>query len=126
LNKRNIIVYVAGPYRGNISHNIDIARVHAKEIWKAGYTAICPHTNTAYFDNIIEDDEFLIGDIEILKRCDCIYLLPDYWKSSGTKEEIKIALQNLTPIFLFSQNWDKDIYNHFKRKENENKNPDSR
>jgi len=85
------LVYVAGPYRGDIDANIEHAREAAQRLWSLGYAVVCPHLNTAHFDGLIPDEEFLAGDLEILKRCDAIYMLHNWHKSVGSCEEYRLA-----------------------------------
>jgi hypothetical protein len=95
------IAYVAGPYRGKskiklihkwqVIFNIIRARDVAKELWKQGYAVICPHSNTALFDGIVPDEVVLDGDIEILKRCDLIVMIPGWRQSTGSLNELRIA-----------------------------------
>jgi nucleoside 2-deoxyribosyltransferase len=105
------IAYVAGPYRGKskiwiinklqVVRNIIRARKVAKELWKKGYAAICPHSNTALFDGIAPDKAFLNGDIEILKRCDLVVLVGDWLKSSGTRNEVTMAYDYNIPVYIW-------------------------
>lgn len=96
------IAYVAGPYRAKsklgIIKNIIAARKVAKELWKLGYVAICPHSNSGLFSGISEEI-FLEGDIEILKRCDVVVLVPGWESSTGTMNEIGIAVSNNMPVY---------------------------
>lgn len=95
------IAYVAGPYRADsivgIIKNIIAARKIAKELWKMGYVVICPHSNSGLFSGISEE-VFLDGDIAILKRCDLVVLVPGWESSSGTINEIEIAIGNNIPV----------------------------
>jgi hypothetical protein len=105
------IAYVAGPYRGKskvwlinrlqIIRNIMRARKVSKELWKRGYAVICPHSNTALFDGVAPDKCFLDGDIEILKRCDLVVLVRDWYKSSSTRNEIDIARSSGIPVYVW-------------------------
>ena len=95
------LVYVAGPYRGKsrnklinklqVIRNIIEARMVARDLWKQGYAVICPHSNTALFDGSVPDETVLKGDIEILSKCDLVVLIKNWYKSSGTKDEIEFA-----------------------------------
>lgn len=101
------IAYVAGPYRAKtklgIIKNIMAARKIAKELWKLGYSVICPHSNSGLFSGIPEEI-FLEGDIEILKKCDVVVLVPGWENSSGTMNEIQIAAANNIAIFEWEDN----------------------
>jgi hypothetical protein len=92
------VIFISGPYRGNISNNIQHARMAAIKLWKEGWAVICPHMNTAHFDGLCPDETWLKGDLEILKRCDAIYVLKGWNESIGTKKEIERAI-----------NWGKEI-----------------
>ena len=46
------------------------------------------------------DEKFLAGDLEILKRCDAIYMLSNYLDSKGAKEELKFAYEQGKEIYF--------------------------
>ena len=89
------LIFVSGPYRAPTKQGIDAniyAAMHAaKELWKSGFAVICPHANTANFDGIVPDEIFLEGDLEILRRCDCIFMMANYKNSLGACGELRIA-----------------------------------
>jgi hypothetical protein len=85
------IVFISGPYRGDIKANIEHARQAAIRLWSRGEVVICPHLNTAYFDGIAPDEHFLRGDLEILSRCNSIYMLKGWTQSEGAQDELKLA-----------------------------------
>lgn len=91
------LVFISGAYRNGdwqgIEYNIQHAKREAIKLWKAGYAVICPHLNTAHFDGLCEDDVWLEGDLEILKRCDIVYFLNNWQNSSGAKIEYDVALK---------------------------------
>jgi hypothetical protein len=90
------LIFVSGAYRAKdkigVSKNIKLAREASKKLWQQGYAVICPHMNTAHFDGICPDDYFLDGDIEMMIRCDAVYLLKNWEESEGAREEHNIAL----------------------------------
>ena len=90
------VAYIAGAYRGDgmpdtIYENITIARSYAKKYWQMGYAVFCPHMNTAFMDGACEDEIWLSGALEIMRRCDVLILLPGWEKSSGSVAELKEA-----------------------------------
>lgn len=98
-----MIVYLAGPYRADtprgIVENIQRAEKVALELWAAGYPTICPHKNTALFDGGAPDEVWLSGDLEILRRCDVLVLLPGWHESSGSVEEKILAKSLGIPVY---------------------------
>jgi cell division GTPase FtsZ len=85
------VVFVSGKYRGDIEINIAHAMRVAKELWQQGYIVICPHLNTAHFDGICTDNTWLQGYLEILARCDSIFMLRNWQESEGAKAELALA-----------------------------------
>ena len=89
------VAYIAGPYRGKthyeIEQNIRAAEAVAIKYWQLGYAVICPHKNTAHFDGLAPDEVWLKGDLEILKRCDLIVMVPGWEGSMGSRAEKELA-----------------------------------
>lgn len=98
------VIYVAGKYLGECDwetyNNIHHARLIAHKLWDEGWAVICPHANTAFFGRIGERDrsnptgdwrKWLNGDLEIISRCDAIYMLNNYKNSMGAKAELRRA-----------------------------------
>lgn len=91
------VIYVAGPYRSShgvwgIQQNIKAAARVARELWLMGFAPICPHTNTGLMDGPdIPDRTFLDGDLEQMRRCDLVVVLPGWQLSVGTQGEIAEA-----------------------------------
>jgi hypothetical protein len=92
------LAYVAGPYRARtivgIVVNILRARKVANKLWKMGYAVICPHSNSALFDGAAPVQNFLQGDLQMLKLCEVIVLVPGWERSSGTWDEVAYAVNN--------------------------------
>lgn len=95
------VVYVAGPYRAsNIIQqicNIRRARKYARLLWRRGIVALCPHSNSAFFDDI--DDIILPGCIELMLRCDAVLVIPNSDKSSGVRAEVAAAKHREMPVY---------------------------
>lgn len=96
------VVYLAGPYRAKtineIYENVQRARKDALRLWKLGYAVICPHMNTALMDGALPDNIWLDGDLEILHRCDAIYLMEGWESSIGTCKEVEFAKAHNIPV----------------------------
>lgn len=90
------VIFVSGAYRAptvkGIKDNIAHARREAIKLWQQGYAVITPHLNTAHFDGKCPDHVWLEGDLEILQRCDAIYMLSKWQNSEGARAEHDMAL----------------------------------
>lgn len=103
-----MIIYIAGKYSGTpeeIEENICAARRAAIEVWEAGYVAICPHLNTAHFEQDCKCsyEQYLIGDLQILARCDAAMFLPGWEESSGARQEHDYCLRNGISICYYKR-----------------------
>ena len=96
------VIYIAGPFRGPsawaIAQNIRAAETHALQVWRLGAVALCPHLNTANFQGALPDEVWLEGDLELVKRCDAVLLLPTWQASSGTRAERQFAINHHIPV----------------------------
>lgn len=85
--------YIAGPYGADepykIARNIMHARTEAEKMWLDGRAVICPHMNTAWFEG--PRQLYIDGDLEILSRCDGIFMLTGWESSEGAKGELDLA-----------------------------------
>lgn len=97
-----LLVYVAGPFRGASRwaeyQNIQKAEAVAWKVWEAGAVALCPHLNTAHFQNSLPDNVWLEGDIIMLERCDVMIMVEGWEKSVGATEERRIAIERNIPV----------------------------
>lgn len=97
------VVYIAGPYRSNtewgVVQNIRAAEELALKVWKLGAVALCPHKNTAFFGGAADDSVWLEGDLELLRRSDAVILVDGWENSSGTCEEVIVAVDAGIPVF---------------------------
>lgn len=99
-----IVVYIAGPFRAKsaweIEQNIRNAETMALAVWRAGGVALCPHTNTRFYQNAAPDEVWLRGDLELMVRCDVVLLTPNWNSSSGARAEREQAERWKMPIFV--------------------------
>ena len=95
------LAYIAGPYRakttGKIFQNIRHASNIALNWWNKGYAVICPHKNTAFFDGLADDNIWLRGDLEMIKRMDptkgdTVVMLTGWAESKGAIAEHNLAV----------------------------------
>lgn len=98
------VIYVAGPFRGpnswEIEENIRRAERLSLEVWRLGAAAVCPHTNTRFFQGAAPDDVWLDGDLAILAKCDGILMTSDWERSNGARAELRFAESRGIPSFL--------------------------
>ena len=91
------VIYVAGRYRAETDNgvweNINHARTEARKLWYKGWAVICPHMNTAFMGGDNDELMFIEGDLEIVRRCDAIYMLDGAHLSLGATEELKLAIE---------------------------------
>ena len=102
------LVYLAGPYSADaeegIWDNIKIATIWSIRLWSEGYAVLCPHLNTAGFHNYeteetgLNYDVWIAGDLEMLKRCDMMFVMPGWEESKGTQLEIGKATEWGIPV----------------------------
>lgn len=99
------VVYVAGPYRAHTRERVELNIAAAKHVGALaiakGWMPLIPHANTAGFEHLTQadDDFFLRGTLELMRRCDAVVLCPGWVASIGTRKEIEIAKSIGTPVY---------------------------
>jgi nucleoside 2-deoxyribosyltransferase len=117
------IAYVAGPYRDETIYGKIRNIRHAEEIslmlWSYGFVAICPHKNAEHFEGAydMDDQVFLDGDIEILKRCDFMVVVPGWRTSPGTQREIGVANAHRIPVLYWENETDRTVLRNYYRED---------
>lgn len=106
LNKRKIVVYVAGKFTDvdakSIRKHTRLALKTSAKLWDMGYTVICPHGNIGlemekYLKKTNYED-IMKGDFELISRCDVLFLLPNWKDSKGSTRERAYAMKHMMPI----------------------------
>jgi hypothetical protein len=97
------VIYIAGKYRGPtawaIEQNIRVAEDVAALVIRAGHMPLTPHKNTAHMEGLADDDFFLAGTMELLRRCDALLCVGNWRDSAGARAEVEEARQCQIPVF---------------------------
>jgi hypothetical protein len=99
------LIYTAGPYRAatpyDVRRNIERARDVAAALWRMGWAVVCPHANSAHLDGVVPEERFLEGDLEMLRRCDALVLIPGWHVSEGSRAEKAEAERHGIPVYVW-------------------------
>lgn len=89
------LIYVAGAYTGNVSEDIIKAEKASISLIRNGWHVFTPHKNTAGYENYVDllESTWIEENINILKRCDAVYVMDNWCTSSGTKEFVPDCAQ---------------------------------
>ena len=94
------LVYVAHPYindpEGNMKKIKKVMRWLRKQFPQICF--ISPLHNFSYAQDDDEEEEILSSCLELLSRCDYLYMFGDYENSTGCKKEIELAQKLLIPV----------------------------
>jgi hypothetical protein len=90
------LIYISGHYTADtdagIQANIDAAKVVAERLALRGLHFFCPHLNTYDMHRLPVFPQFWYDlDINILRRCDAIYIMTGWENSKGARWELKVA-----------------------------------
>jgi len=101
--RKKCLVYLSGPYSGEIEKNIAAAREVAIKLWEAGYWVICPHLNTAHFevDCKVGYQDYIDGDCRMIDGCDALVMLPNWAESRGAVIEKDHATGRGIPSYVW-------------------------
>lgn len=115
--KRIPLIYIAGPYRAEhpyqIQQNINNAWNLGVEICQLGYYPVIPHLSTMHMEGLGTAEFFIEATLEVMRRCDGVLVIPDYFTSKGTLGEIKEATKLGIPVFYNKH----DMHEYFMVKE---------
>lgn len=94
------LVYIAGPYRGNVEKNVAVAQAVGDRLAQAGVAFICPHSNGYPHEGLnLQQDYWLESTLEICSRCDATLVVGNFKESEGTWGEIKKSFELEHEIF---------------------------
>lgn len=96
------LIYIAGPLHAENMYKREQNIRHAEEavlyLMKLGAAVHCPHSQSRYFDGALPEEKFIEADLEILKRCDALFLLTDWKSSKGANIELDFFSETFAPI----------------------------
>jgi len=83
------VIYVAGPFRAESAWGIECNVRRAEDaaaflVTEFGLMPLIPHANTRYFHGMGDDTFWLEGTLELMRRCDAVYMLDGWEASSGS------------------------------------------
>lgn len=107
LVSRTKVIYVAGPFIGDspwqTHQNVRIAEDKSAILWHdlgEGVLVITPHLNSGNMIGVSDERTYINGYLKAVDISDCVYVLPNWEYSKGTKGEIVRAFENHTPVFF--------------------------
>jgi hypothetical protein len=100
------VIYIAAPFSAETewerSENVQMARRHGLEVARLGAMPLLPTANTSLFWGQCNPGFWYLGTLELLRRCDAIYLCPGWLNSRGCVREWELARKMGLPIFSSS------------------------
>lgn len=108
MNKRQIKIYISGPFTGNKHANIEYAKRAAVRIAKMGYTITCPHVDPAFLESYCNFSyrDYLEMDLVKLQDHHGIFIIDNFNDSFGTLEEISFATDHGIDVFYEPDGYD--------------------
>lgn len=102
------LLYVAGAYKSygvnGVLLNIKKAEMVSIALIRNGWYVFTPHKNTAgyeqYHDDVLNKQTWIDMDINILERCDVLYVMDNWKESKGSHAEIAYAAWFGIPTFF--------------------------
>ena len=104
------VIYVAGPYRAETTWGIECntraAEELALQVWQAGAVAICPHSNSRFFQGSAPDEAFVDGYLEVLRE-DWPAALDYLERARRASPDNPLILLNISRVNYELENYDK-------------------
>ena len=98
-------VFICSPYRGDIEHNIKVAKDAGRLAARTGYVPVIPHLMYPQFLRDDLPDERILGiqlGAELLKASDMMWLIGSKI-TKGMKYELEIAKKMRIPIRCYDE-----------------------
>jgi len=111
------LVYLAGPYTGDVEKNLSAAVDIAADLTNMGFSVICPHANSHWVHlrmaakgyAPLDPVNWYEFDFEILLRCDYLVLMPNWKQSTGARLERVFAEQHGIRVYVWGDD-DKSLF----------------
>lgn len=108
--KMKKLIYIARPYSGDMEGNIKRAEEVSIQLIREGYHVITPHKNTAGYEKYENDkityETWMALSLNILSRCDAIYVMNGSTQSNGVQREMEFAkLRNIEILNEKKNEW---------------------
>ena len=97
------IIYVAGPYRGEIKYNVLKAAAVGRLLRQCGKAVIIPHVESLFFPESLTEEEWTEHGIDLLHCVDTVVLVPEWQDSVGTRNEIDYAKEYKKSVYEFDE-----------------------
>jgi hypothetical protein len=97
------VIYVTGPYRGEIKYNVLKAAAVGKLLRQCGKAVIVPHMESLFFPESLTEDEWIEHGVDLLHCVDTIVLVPEWHDSTGTRNEIDYAKEYKKSVYEFNE-----------------------
>ena len=91
------LIYIAGPYSGDIEGNVKRAKAAMKKLYRHGWAVHCPHLQP---DMDYTLDEWLKIDFYIIDKCDAVFFLKNWRNSLGSCREYLHATRQGKTIYM--------------------------
>ena len=97
------LLYIAGPYSGDVDANIEEAERVSIELIRNGFHVFTPHKNSSGYEKYEDGSKIDIHtwidiDLDILLRCDAIYMMNGWVHSTGSMTELYVAIEHGMPV----------------------------
>lgn len=97
------IVYIAGKFRAptgwGVEQNVRAAENVGMEVAKLGAMPLIPHANSRFFHGTGDEQFWVAGTLELLRRCDAVMVVSNWKDSVGARGEVMEARERNIPVF---------------------------
>jgi len=89
------VIYIAGPFSAGSDwerhRNVLRAEEASAEVTRLGAVPLCPHKSTEHLSGIQDEDFWYAATLELLRRCDAVFLVERWTESRGARGEYEEA-----------------------------------